>query len=89
MVGNDPSHDFFHYIKVKVSDDEIKYEVVKLKGSEFEIVARWTYTVWLYIYAFFDINGIYIFIALSWICLGYYIIFVKKKWLIWNYRQNK
>ena len=89
LVGNDPNHDFFHYIKVNVSEDGIKYEVVKLKGSEFEIMARWTYTVWLYIYAFFDINGIYLFIALSWICLGYYIIFVKKKWLIWNYRKKK
>ena len=56
LSGSDPQHDFFHYIKVNVSESEVKYEVVKLTSPNFELIDRLVYGVGIYIYAFFALH---------------------------------
>lgn len=85
----DPNHYFYHYIKVDVSDNGVKYNVIRLKSPDFELGDRLLHTVWLYIYTFFDIHALSLVILICSLYLGYYIVFVKKKWLILNFRKKK
>ncbi|MFQ6083457.1 MAG: metallophosphoesterase family protein [Candidatus Aminicenantia bacterium] len=89
LVGSDPRHYFYHYIKVNVSEYEVKYEVVRVKSPDFELIDRWIHTTWIYIYAFFAIHFLDLIIILTLIYLGFYIIFIKKEWLIWNRGKKK
>ena len=89
LAGSDPQHYFYHYIKVNVSDSGVKYEVVKLKSPDFELIDRYIHDVWIYIYVFFAIHFLDSIIILALIYLGFYIIFIKKEWLIWNIRKKK
>lgn len=89
LDGTDPNHYFYHYIKVDVSNNSIKYDVTKLKSPEFELEDRLVHIALLYIYAFFDIHGLSIIILICSLYLGYYIVFVKKKWLILNIKNKK
>ena len=34
----DPSHNFYHYIKVKISDAEIEYNIIKVEGAKSDSV---------------------------------------------------
>ena len=88
LYGTDPNHFFYHYIKVDVSDGNVKYSVVKLKSPDFELGDRIFHTILIYTYAFFDIHGSGIIILVCSLYLGYYIIFVKKKWLTLNFRKK-
>ena len=83
LTGSDPEHYFYHYVKVNVSDNGLKYKVIKLKNPGFELMDRWIHDAWIYIYAFFAIHFLDLMIVLTLIYLGFYIIFVKK-WLIWG-----
>lgn len=56
LVGNDPNHDFYHYIKLEVTDSTVSEKVVKLATPNFEIIDRITHNLWIYIYAFFAIH---------------------------------
>jgi len=88
LEGIDPNHDFYHYIVVNVSGDAVRYKVVKLKSPEFELEDRLIHTVWIYTYAFFAIHALDSIIAIGLIYLGYYVVFIKKRWLIWNFRKK-
>jgi len=82
LVGSDPQHYFYHYIKVHVSDNGVSYKVVKLKSPDFELIDRLIHDAWIYIYAFFAIHFLDLIIILALVYLIFYIIFVKKKWSI-------
>jgi len=72
LAGPDPQHNFYHYIKTDVSDNGIKYKLVKIKGPDFEFIDRLVYDAWIYIYAFFAIHFLDLIIILGLIC-GFYI----------------
>jgi len=79
LSGSDPQHCFFHYIKVNVSDSGVEYEVVKLPTPDFELINRLVHDVGIYIYAFFALHFWVSIIILSLICLGFYLVFLKKE----------
>jgi len=56
LVGTDPEHDFYHYIKVTVGDAGVSYEVKRVKSPDLEIIDRLAHDVWIYIYAFFVLH---------------------------------
>jgi len=76
LAGSNPQHYFYHYIKVIVSSNGIKYKVVKLKNPDFELIDRWFHDVWIYIYAFFATHILDLIIIFTLIYLGLYIIFI-------------
>ncbi len=89
LHGSDPQHHFYNYIKTKVSDKDVKYEVVRIKSPKFEFMDRLIHIAWIYIYAFFAIKFWDSIIILTLIYLGFYIIFIKQEWLILNLRKKK
>ena len=52
LVGTDPSHDFYHYIKVSIDDRGISYETKKVASPDFDIIDRLAHDAWIYIYSF-------------------------------------
>ena len=88
LMGTDPKHYFYHYIKVDVRGPKVAYHVVRLKSPDFEIIERLTHDGWIYIYAFFAIHFIDILLLLAIIYLSVYIVFIRKEWLIWNWRHR-
>lgn len=84
LYGTDPNHYFYHYIRVDVSNSGVKYNVVKLKSPDFELGDRLVNTVWIYTYSFLVIHSLDIIILICVVYLGYYLIFVKKKWLLFR-----
>ncbi len=56
LVGLDPTHYFYHYIKVHISKNSVNYELVKVKSPDFNIVDRLGAFLWLYTYSFVVIN---------------------------------
>jgi hypothetical protein len=78
LSGSDPQHDFFHYIKVNVSDSGVEYVVVKLPSPDFEWIDRLAHDAGIYVYAFFALHFWDLIIILSLICLGFYFVFYKK-----------
>ncbi len=52
LVGTDPSHDFYHYIKVNIDDRGVNYEVKKVGSPDFVIMDRLAHDAWIYIYSF-------------------------------------
>ncbi len=89
LMGTDPKHYFYHYIKVNVNDNSVHYDVVKLKSPDFELLDRWTHDAWIYIYAFFAVHFIDALLVITLIYLSVYIIFIKKKWLVFNLKRDK
>ena len=77
LTGTDPKHYFYHYIKVNVDDSEVKYDVVKLKSPDFELLDRLLHDAWIYIYAFFAVHFIDAILFISFVYLSTYIVFVK------------
>jgi len=54
LLGSDPAHYFYHYMKVHVSDSGVSYDVVHLKTpTGFD---RLVHDAWLYIYSFIVID---------------------------------
>lgn len=78
LSGSDPEHYFYHYIKVKISDNGIRYEIVKLKSPDFELIDRWIHDIWIYIYAFFAIHYLDIPIIFALGYLALFLFFIKK-----------
>ena len=54
LLGNDPAHHFYHYVKVHVTDAGVSYEVVHLKTPTG--FGRLVHDAWLYVYAFIVID---------------------------------
>ena len=79
LDGTNPKHYFYHYIKVSVDNDSVKYKVIKLKSPDFELLDRLTHDAWIYIYAFFAIHFIDTLLILALVYLGIYVIFIKRK----------
>lgn len=84
LTGSDPRHYFYHYIKANVSERGVEYEVIRVKSPDFEMIDRWIHNAWIYIYSFFAIHFLDSIIIIALIYLGFYIVFIKKEWLIWN-----
>ena len=58
QMGTDPSHYYFHYLKVSIQDKQTIVEVTTLAAPEYEWVDRVLYLAWLYSYSFLRIHGI-------------------------------
>ncbi|WP_457551730.1 hypothetical protein, partial [Desulfobacula sp.] len=58
LVGKDPGHDFFHYLKVSVKDGDVNIAVVPIATPDFEFLDRVGSMAWIYLYAFVRIHGI-------------------------------
>lgn len=56
LVGLDPNHYFYHYIKIYVGKDFVKYDLIKLDSPDFNLVDRIFAFIWLYMYSFIVIN---------------------------------
>ena len=77
LAGSDPKHYFYHYIKVNINNNSVKYDVIKLKSPDFGLLDRLVHDAWIYIYAFFAIHFIDTLLILALIYLGIYIIFIR------------
>jgi len=56
LAGTDPSHYFYHYIKVNISEQGVQYEVVRLNTPDFELIDRLLHDTGMFIYAFIAIH---------------------------------
>jgi 3',5'-cyclic AMP phosphodiesterase CpdA len=56
LVGTNPEHDFYHYIKVNINDKGVNYEVRKIKSPDFVLIDRLIHDAWLYIYSFLALH---------------------------------
>lgn len=52
MLSSDPDHYFYHYVNVCVNNDAIDYEVIKFPSPDNNMIDRFGYTIWLYIWYF-------------------------------------
>jgi 3',5'-cyclic AMP phosphodiesterase CpdA len=87
LAGSDPEHYFYHYIKVNVNNSDIKYNVVKLKSPDFELVDRLMHDGWIYVYAFFAVHFIDTIILIALFYLIIYTIHKKGGWIVKKIRQ--
>ena len=87
LDGFDKAHYFYHYIKVKVSDNAVSYKVIKLPSPDFEILDRVAAYIWIYIYSFYDIHFWDSIIVLAIIYFLFYAVFYKK-WIIFNLKKH-
>jgi hypothetical protein len=78
LVGANPLHDFYHYVKVSVSLNGIRYELIKLKSPPLRLIDRWLYDGYIYIYLLFGIYFWDIVLVLTIIYLVYYILFIRR-----------
>lgn len=74
LIGNDPNHDFYHYVKLEVTDSTVSEKVVKLNTPDFETLDRLTHDLWIYIYVFFAIHLWDLIILLSILYFGFYFL---------------
>ncbi len=88
LAGIDPQHYFYHYIKVNITDSGVKYDIVKFKSPDFELFDRLLHNAWIYIYAYLAINFIDVLFLIAIIYLAIYIVFIKKEWLLWNFKRK-
>ncbi len=84
LRGTNKNHYFYHYLRVQVNNDSVKFDVVKLKSPSFEILERFFYDVWIYIYAFIAIKFVNFILLLALIYLLYHYIVKYKKWIVIN-----
>ena len=89
LAGSDPAHYFYHYVKVTVRNNSVKYSVVRLRTPELELLDRWAHDAWIYIYAFFAINFIDVLLAVAVIYLSSYIILLNRKGHIFHSKKNR
>ena len=78
LVGNNPVHDFFHYITINVTPEGVSYHVNKIPSPDFNLFDRLYYIIRLYLYSFIVIHVIDIVIILSAVCLLILIIIQLK-----------
>lgn len=89
LAGSDPKHYFYHYIKVTINNNSVKYDVIKLKSPDFELLDRWAHDAWIYIYAFFSVYFIDALLILALIYLSIYILVIKKEWITFNFKRER
>ena len=58
LVGTDPQHYFYHYLKVRVKEDGVGIYVQPIFSPDYERIGRIGYVAWLYFYAFIRFHGI-------------------------------
>jgi len=56
LVGNNPEHDFYHYLKVHVGNKGVKAELVKLPTPPYHWLIRLPETAWVYLRSFVVIH---------------------------------
>ena len=56
LVGTDPDHYFYHYIKVNVNGNKVSKEVIRFPSPDYNWFDRLTYDLWLYINAFWVLH---------------------------------
>ena len=86
--GTDKEHYFYHYIRVHVSPKGVHYEVVPLNVEE-SFAYRILYSIGFHLYVFLDVNALNIVILVSTVYLGYFLVFVHKEWLKWNFGRKE
>ncbi len=64
LVGKDPEHDFFHYLKVSIKGADVQIAVVPIATPDFEWLDRVGSMAWIYLYAMVRLHGIEIAIFL-------------------------
>ncbi|WP_457554152.1 metallophosphoesterase family protein [Desulfobacula sp.] len=64
LVGKDPKHDFFHYLKVSIKGADVNITVVPIATPDFEWLDRAGSMAWIYLYAIIRLHGIEIAIFL-------------------------
>lgn len=84
LGGLDKDHYFYHYIKVIVNSNGVKYEVVRLKTPEYELFDRLRHDTWIYAYAFVSIHFLDILIFLSLLYVSTYIFRICNIPISWN-----
>lgn len=52
LDGNDPGHYFHHYVKVSVSDQGVKYRVVRAETPSTTLLNNWIDEAWMHVYEF-------------------------------------
>lgn len=73
LVGNNPNHDFYHYLKICVTPNSYTERVVKLPTPSFEVFDRIFHDFWIYIYAFFAIHFYDVLLTISFLYLVFYV----------------
>ncbi|GAB6189725.1 hypothetical protein JCM30566_14670 [Marinitoga arctica] len=86
LVGKNPDHDFYHYVKVHVKDDSVSYELIKLNSPDFNFVDRVGAFLWIYLYSTIVINFWTILLLISTIVL---IIYYLKRFGITHFSVLK
>ncbi len=83
LLGTDKKHYFYHYIDVKISKKGVSYSVVHLKtpNSFYSILFH---DLWIYFYSFIVIHFWDIILILSLV----YLVFVHKRWLVFNVKRK-
>jgi hypothetical protein len=84
MLGTDPRHYFYHYLKVNITNDGVKYQVVKIKSPDFEFIDRLIHDAWIYADSFFAIHFLDLILLFGVGYLGFFIAVKFKK----NKRKN-
>jgi hypothetical protein len=64
LVGRDPDHDFFHYLKVSVKGTDTSISVMPIATPDFEWFDRVGSMAWIYFYAALRLHGVEIAIFL-------------------------
>ena len=65
LVGTDPTHYFFHYLKVRITGDSMDIQVEKVPFSAYDRIGRFWYMAWLHVSSFIRFHGIEFFLILS------------------------
>jgi len=58
LVGTNPHHYFYHYLKVHVKGDQVTIAVEHIPSPDYEWMDRLRNIIWLYLYAFIRFHGI-------------------------------
>ncbi len=54
LTGVKPAHDFYHYVKVVLSEEGVRYEVHKLPTPSVDIGDRLLHDFWVFLFAFLN-----------------------------------
>ena len=79
LVGNNPKHDFYHYLKICITNNNYTEKIIKLPTPEFEIFDRLTHDLWLYIYSDIVFHYLdFLILLLSFLLMLIFFLKVKK-----------
>ena len=72
LVGKEPKHDFFHYIKVSIKGNLVNTAVQPVTSRDYEWLDRLGSIAWLYIFSFVRFHGIQLalFLLMAWLLGG-------------------